>query len=88
MVSEEVKPAAALSLGRMVVGKPEILLPPLIESISQAVKHHMQLTNTSGSLTSSSSIGASSGSKNNTSQHQLYYLIQALREVSFLLSLS
>ncbi|CAH8621857.1 unnamed protein product [Schistosoma bovis] len=81
MVSEEVKPAAALSLGRMVVGKPEILLPPLIESISQAVKHHMQLTNTSGSLTSSSSIGASSGSKNNTSQHQLYYLIQALREV-------
>ncbi|CAH8627271.1 unnamed protein product [Schistosoma bovis] len=81
MVSEEVKPAAALSLGRMVVGKPEILLPPLIESISQAVKHHMQLTNTSGSLTTSSSIGASSGSKNNTSQHQLYYLIQALREV-------
>ncbi|CAH8624201.1 unnamed protein product [Schistosoma curassoni] len=81
MVSEEVKPAAALSLGRMVVGKPEILLPPLIESISQAVKHHMQLTNTSGSLTSISSIGASSGSKNNTSQHQLYYLIQALREV-------
>ncbi|CAH8636247.1 unnamed protein product [Schistosoma haematobium] len=79
MVSEEVKPAAALSLGRMVVGKPEILLPPLIESISQAVKHHMQLTNTSGSFTSS--IGASSGSKNNTSQHQLYYLIQALREV-------
>ncbi|CAH8648675.1 unnamed protein product [Schistosoma rodhaini] len=79
MVSEEVKPAAALSLGRLVVGKPEILLPPLIESISQAVKQHMQLTNTSGSLTSSNSGG--SGSKNNTSQHQLYYLIQALREV-------
>lgn len=84
MVSEEVKPAAALSLGRLVVGKPEILLPPLIESISQAVKQHMQLTNTSGSLTSSSSGvsgGAGIGSKNNTSQHQLYYLIQALREV-------
>ncbi|CAH8555100.1 unnamed protein product [Schistosoma turkestanicum] len=89
MMSEEVKPAAALSLGRLVVGQPEILLPPLIECISQAVvKQQVQLTNTTDDSNSSNSSGSgpSGGggggvSKNNTSQHQLYYLIQALREV-------
>ncbi|TNN08988.1 Cullin-associated NEDD8-dissociated protein isoform 1 [Schistosoma japonicum] len=84
VVTEEVKPAAALSLGRLVVGQPEILLPPLIESISQAVKQHVQSTNVSGSLTTatiSGVVGCGSGNKSNPSQHQLYYLIQALREV-------
>ncbi|CAH8633222.1 unnamed protein product [Heterobilharzia americana] len=73
IVTEEVKPAAALSLGRLVVGQPQILLPPLVECISCAVTQHIQSTN------APTSVGG--GSKSNTSQHQLYYLIQALREV-------
>ncbi|CAL8068437.1 unnamed protein product [Calicophoron daubneyi] len=61
--TEEVKPAAALSLGRLVVGSPETLLPFLVGRISAAA-----------------GVSSASGTVS-TNQHQLYHLLQALREV-------
>lgn len=66
----EIRPAAALSLGRLVVGEPTLLLPFLLKALNEAVS-----TPQSPSSTEMTRSGG----------HQLicYYLLQALREVSY-----
>ncbi|CAH8652931.1 unnamed protein product [Dicrocoelium dendriticum] len=63
-ITEEVKPAAALGLGRLVVGQPDVLLPFLVDRISQVVAMYVD-----------------PGSAGAANQHQLYHMLQALREV-------
>ncbi|KAG5441081.1 Cullin-associated NEDD8-dissociated protein 1 [Clonorchis sinensis] len=66
-VIEEVRPAAALALGRLVVGQPQSLLPILVARISEVASAHTTTTQ-----------GDPSGVGH---QHQLYHMLQALREV-------
>ncbi|TPP67395.1 hypothetical protein FGIG_02021, partial [Fasciola gigantica] len=67
IISEEVKPAAALSLGRLVAGQSDNLLPFLVDRISEAA--------------SAATVAAALSSSDVNSQHQLYHLLQALRKV-------
>ncbi|KAF5404768.1 Cullin-associated NEDD8-dissociated protein 1 [Paragonimus heterotremus] len=75
-LAEQVKPAAALGLGRLVVGQPETLLPFLVDRISEVATGYLGGGGCAGSP--ASMLTARSGPQQ---QQHLYHLLQALKEV-------
>ncbi|KAF6779199.1 hypothetical protein AHF37_01160 [Paragonimus kellicotti] len=75
-LAEQVKPAAALGLGRLVVGQPETLLPFLVDRISEVATGYLGGGGCAGSP--ASMLTARQGPQQ---QQHLYHLLQALKEV-------
>lgn len=81
----ELRPFAATSLGRVVTGQPDILLPHLLKAIQEATT----ASATAFAASAAQQPSASSSKRqqqqqraNNEQQLIVFYLLQALREVS------